>query len=79
MGGRGGTGCPNRPCGTHGDHGSEHSDQQDKNHSQHTKERDRIASRKFRTKKREHMLRVLSEEQELEQTNHDHLLNQPDS
>jgi hypothetical protein len=69
--GGGGTGCSNRPCGTHGDHGSEHSDQQDKNHSQHTKERNRIASGKFRAKKREHMLRVQSEVQELEQTNQD--------
>ncbi|KAF9775431.1 hypothetical protein IL306_006464 [Fusarium sp. DS 682] len=41
------------------------------NHSQHTKERNRIASSKFRAKKREHMLRVQSEVQELEQTNHD--------
>ncbi|PNP54799.1 hypothetical protein FNYG_15595 [Fusarium nygamai] len=67
----GGTGRSNRSCGTHGHHGSEHSGQQDKNHSQHTKERNRIASGKFRAKKREHMLRVQSEEQELERTNYD--------
>jgi hypothetical protein len=66
----GGTGHSNRPYGTHGRHGSEHSDQQGKNHSQHTKERNRIASNKFRTKKREHTLRTQSEEQELERTNH---------
>jgi hypothetical protein len=68
--GGGGTGHSNRPYGTHGRHGSEHSDQQGKNHSQHTKERNRIAASKFRTKKREHTLRTQSEEQELERTNH---------
>lgn len=69
--GGGGTGRSKRPCGTHGRHGSEHSDQQGKNHSQHTKERNRIAAGKSRAKKREHTLRVQSEEQELERTNHD--------
>ncbi|KAH7462917.1 hypothetical protein FOMA001_g18267 [Fusarium oxysporum f. sp. matthiolae] len=69
--GRGDTGCSNRPCGTHGDHGSEHSGQRGKSHSQHAKERNRIAAGKSRAKKREHRLRVQSEEQELEQTNHD--------
>ncbi|KAH7142260.1 hypothetical protein DER46DRAFT_113374 [Fusarium sp. MPI-SDFR-AT-0072] len=69
--GGGGTGCSNRPCGTHGHHGSEHSDQQGKSHSQHAKEKNRIAAGKSRAKKREHMLRVQSEEQELERTNHD--------
>jgi hypothetical protein len=67
----GGTGRLNSPCSTHGRHGSEHSDQQGKNHSQHTKERNRIAASKFRAKKREHTLRVQSEEQELERTNYD--------
>ncbi|CZR49777.1 uncharacterized protein FPRO_15986 [Fusarium proliferatum ET1] len=67
----GGAGRSNRSCGTHSHHGSEHSGQQDKNHSQHTKERNRIVSGKFRAKKREHMLRVQSEEQELERTNYD--------
>nr|CEG04809.1 unnamed protein product [Fusarium clavum]CEG05832.1 unnamed protein product [Fusarium clavum] len=61
----------NRPCGTYDRHGGEHSDQQRKGHSQHTKERNRIATSKFRTKKREHTLRVQLEEQELERTNHD--------
>jgi hypothetical protein len=69
TGGRG-AGRSNRPCGTHGRHGSEHLDQQRKNHSQNTKERNRIAASKFRTKKREHTLRAQSEEQELERTNH---------
>ncbi|KAH7201469.1 hypothetical protein DER44DRAFT_727980 [Fusarium oxysporum] len=69
--GGGGTGCSSRPCGTHGHHGSEHSDQQGKSHSQHAKERNRIAAGKSRAKKREHTLRVQSEEQELERTNHD--------
>ncbi|KAM5527805.1 bZIP transcription factor [Fusarium oxysporum f. sp. phaseoli] len=69
--GGGGTGCSNRPRGTHGHHGSEHSDQQGKSHSQHAKERNRIAAGKSRAKKREHTLRVQSEEQELERTNHD--------
>ncbi|CZR37701.1 uncharacterized protein FPRO_07108 [Fusarium proliferatum ET1] len=67
----GGTGRSNRPCSIHGRHGSERSDQQGKSHSQHTKERNRITSSKFRTKKREDTLRVQSEEQELERTNHD--------
>jgi hypothetical protein len=67
----GGTGCSNRPCGTHGHQGSEHSDQQGKGHSLHTKERNRIAASKSRAKKREHTLRVQSEEQELERTNQD--------
>ncbi|KAH7184428.1 hypothetical protein DER44DRAFT_803118 [Fusarium oxysporum] len=67
----GGTGCSNRPCGTHGHHGREHLDQQGKSHSQHAKERNRIAAGKSRAKKREHTLRVHSEEQELERTNHD--------
>ncbi|KAL5603617.1 hypothetical protein FOVSG1_006367 [Fusarium oxysporum f. sp. vasinfectum] len=70
TGGRG-TGRSNRPCGTHGHHSSEHSDQQGKNHSQHTKERNRTAASKSRVKKREYTLRVQSEEQELERTNHD--------
>jgi hypothetical protein len=70
TGGRG-AGRSNRPCGTHGRHGSESLDQQWKNHSQNTKERNRIAASKFRTKKREHTLRVQLEEQELERTNHD--------
>ncbi|PNP57342.1 hypothetical protein FNYG_15215 [Fusarium nygamai] len=70
MGG-GGTGRSNRPCSIYGRHGSERSDQQGKSHSQHTKERNRIASSKFRTKKREDTLRVQSEEQDLERTNHD--------
>jgi len=69
--GGGGTGCSNRPCGTHGHQGSEHSDQQGKSHSLHTKERNRIAASKSRAKKRVHTLRVQSEEQELERTNHD--------
>ncbi|CCT67951.1 uncharacterized protein FFUJ_06701 [Fusarium fujikuroi IMI 58289] len=69
--GGGGTGHSNRPCGTHGHHGTEHSDQQGKKHSQYTKESNRIASSKFRAKKREYMLRVQSEEQEMERTNHD--------
>ncbi|KAJ0129507.1 Uncharacterized protein HZ326_27393 [Fusarium oxysporum f. sp. albedinis] len=69
--GEGGTGRSNRSCGTHGHHGSEHSDQQGKDHSQHIKKRNRIASGKFRAKKREHTLRVQSEEQELERTNHE--------
>jgi hypothetical protein len=68
--GGGGTGCSNRLYGTHDRHGSEHSDQQGKNHSQHTKERNRVAASKSRTKKREHTLRVQSEVQELERTNH---------
>ncbi|KAM0378821.1 hypothetical protein ACHAPZ_005537 [Fusarium culmorum] len=70
TGGRG-AGRSNRPCGTHGRHGSEHLDQQRENRSQNTKERNRIAASKFRTKKREHTLRAQSEEQELERTNHD--------
>ncbi|KAF4334800.1 hypothetical protein FBEOM_11357 [Fusarium beomiforme] len=69
--GGGGTGHSNRPCSTHGRHGSERSDQQGKNLGQHPKERNRIASSKYRTKEREHTLRVQSEEQELERTNHD--------
>ncbi|KAF5707596.1 hypothetical protein FMUND_11004 [Fusarium mundagurra] len=69
--GGGGTGRSNRPCSIHGRHGSERSDQQGKSHSQHTKERNRIASSKFRTKKREDTLKVQSEEQDLERTNHD--------
>ncbi|KAF5697610.1 hypothetical protein FMUND_15350 [Fusarium mundagurra] len=69
--GGGGTGRSNRPCSIYGRHGSERSDQQGKSHSQHTKERNRIASSKFRTKKREDTLRVQSEEQDLERTNHD--------
>jgi flagellar biosynthesis/type III secretory pathway M-ring protein FliF/YscJ len=67
--GGGGTGCSNRLYSTHDRHGSKHSDQQGKNHSQHTKERNRVAASKSRTKKREHTLRVQSEEQELERTN----------
>jgi predicted RNA polymerase sigma factor len=46
-------------------------DQQRKNYSQSSKERNRIAASKFRTKKREHTLRAQLEEQELERTNHD--------
>ncbi|KAJ4041225.1 hypothetical protein NW753_010633, partial [Fusarium oxysporum] len=69
--GGGGTGCSNGPCGTQGHHDSKYSEQQGKSHSQHAKERNRIAADKSRAKKREHMLRIQSEEQELEQTNHD--------
>jgi hypothetical protein len=69
TGGRG-AGHSNRPYGTHGRHGSENLDQQRKTHSQNTKERNRIAASKFRTKKREHTLRAQSEEQVLERTNH---------
>ncbi|KAM0085557.1 hypothetical protein ACKRZS_002163 [Fusarium odoratissimum] len=42
-----------------------------KSHSRYTKERNRIAAGKSRAKKRERTLRVQSEEQELERTNHD--------
>jgi hypothetical protein len=68
--GGGGSSRSNRPCGSHGRHRGEHSDRQRKDHSQHTKERNRIAANKFRTKKREHTLRLQSEVQELERTNH---------
>ncbi|KAF4340717.1 hypothetical protein FBEOM_5356 [Fusarium beomiforme] len=67
----GDTGRSNSPSGTHSRHGSEHSDQQGNNHSLHKKERNRTAASKFRVKKREYTLRVQSEEQELERTNHD--------
>jgi hypothetical protein len=70
TGGRG-TGPSNRPCGTDDHHSSEHLNQQGKSHHQHTKESNRTAAGKYRVKKREYMLRVLSQEQELEQTNHD--------
>jgi hypothetical protein len=69
--GGGGASRSNGPCDTQGRHGSEYSDQQRKKHSQHKKESHRIAATKFRTKKRDHTLRVQLEEQELERTNHD--------